>query len=142
MNVCIVGSHSLPIPPLLEVMDKTLDALRSAAAVASSKPPQILLRHPREGVPGPFEALVSIAANARGYDVRWCYPDRRGGREGTYVRDAHMVGMADLVLAFFTPGSLMVGGTGHVVEKALDKDIPVQAYEIDESGLRWVGGVE
>ena len=139
MNVCIVGSHTLPIPPLLEVMDKALDALRAAEG---TKPPQILLRRPLHVAPNPFEIVMSIAAHARGYDVRWCYPDRRGGRAGTYVRDVHMVGMADLVLAFFTPGSLMNGGTGHVVQKAIDKDIPVQAYEIDEKGLRWVGSVE
>jgi len=139
MNVCIVGSHTLPISPLMGIVDKALDSL---LVVGDPKPPQILLRRPLKATPGAFEVLVSIAANARGYDVRWCYPDRRGGREGTYVRDVHMVGMADLVLAFFTPGSLMNGGTGHVVEKAIDKDIPVQAYEIDEKGLRWVGSVE
>jgi hypothetical protein len=74
-------------------------------------------------------------------EVQWCYPDPRGGREGTYVRDAHMASMADHVIAFFTPNTLMAGGTGHVVNKAIDKDIPVSAYEIDEDGLRWVGSV-
>jgi hypothetical protein len=50
-----------------------------------------------------------------------------------------MADMADTVVAFFSPESLMTGGTGHVVEKAIDKETPVYAFEISEEGLRWEG---
>ncbi len=102
---------------------------------------RILLRSPVGGPPAEFEALVAELAEGYGVPVQWCYPDRRGGREATYVRDAHMTAMADHVFAFFATETLMEGGTAHVVDKAIDKEIPVTAYEVDEDGLRWVGSL-
>jgi hypothetical protein len=37
-------------------------------------------------------------------------------------------------MAFFAAGEPMSGGTGHVVEAALAKMVPVHAWTIDESG--------
>ena len=45
-----------------------------------------------------------------------------------------MVANADLVLAFFPVGEEMTGGTGHVVEAALAREVPCQAYAVDEKG--------
>lgn len=140
MNVVLVGSRKVPQEYAESIGRVLLRALRDNAT-EPEKPVRILLRKPRSDPPAPFEQSVAGIAAEIGLEVQWCKPDRRGGREGTYVRDAHMVQMADRVLAFFTPETLMSGGTGHVVEKAIDKAIPVHAFEIDENGLRWVGDV-
>ena len=136
MNVVIAGSTETPLTSI----GKVLEILIQEMSRNNPKPPRILLRRGLHSAISPFEAYVAELARLSGLEVQWCYPDRRGGREGTYVRDAHMVQMADHVIAFFTPETLMAGGTGHVVQKALDKEIPVSAYEVDEDGLRWVGG--
>jgi hypothetical protein len=133
VNVVVVGNTGVSVEKALEITAEFLSHLDTDT--------RILLRSPINDPPNPLEENLARQAEDLGLEVVWCYPDRRGGREGTYVRDAHMAGMADLVLAFFLPGKVMTGGTGHVVEKALDKDIPIQAYELDESGLTWVGSV-
>lgn len=142
MNVVLVGNAQVPRKYAEGLARSLLETLSSSVA-SGSKSVRILLRRPVSAPIGPFEASVAEIADDLGLSVRWCYPDPRGGREGTYVRDAHMVQMADVVFAFFTPEALKTGGTGteHVVQKAIDKEIPVHAYEIDEDGLRWVGSV-
>jgi hypothetical protein len=102
---------------------------------------EVLLRRPRGSWPSPFETLVSSLASAMGFTVTWFAPTT-GGRSATYLRDVQMVAAADQVFAFFPEGSEMTGGTGHVVEKALDQGRPVAAYAITDDGLRWVGGAD
>lgn len=53
---------------------------------------------------------------------------------GAFQRDNTMVGSSRQVYAFFAPGELMQGGTGHVVAVALRAGIPVTAYELDDDG--------
>lgn len=50
-----------------------------------------------------------------------------------------MVSRADLVLAFFHPDLIMEGGTGHCVETAIDRGVPVYSFSISESSLTQVG---
>jgi hypothetical protein len=140
MNVVVVSSRKVPHKYVRSIAGVLIQALLDNAT-EPEKPVRILLRRPITGAPAPAEGLIAEIAARLGAEYRWCYPDPRGGREGTYVRDAHMVNMADMVLAIFTPDTLMQGGTGHVVEKAIEKSVPVHAYEVDESGLRWVGDV-
>lgn len=65
--------------------------------------------------------------------VEWYSPDP-GGRDQTYRRDYELVETADEVLALFDPARVMEGGTGHVVESALLRRIPVRAYVVHEDG--------
>src|SRR5258708_38781413 len=56
-------------------------------------------------------------------------------KEGdVYKRDCEMVEQAISVLAFFAPDQEMEGGTGHVVQAALARNIPVEAYRMSETG--------
>jgi hypothetical protein len=52
-----------------------------------------------------------------------------------------MVEAVDSVIAFFSEGNIMVGGTGHVVDAALMKEIPVAAWEIGRSGFYHIGAL-
>lgn len=51
-----------------------------------------------------------------------------------YKRDYELVEGADGVLAFFAPDQEMEGGTGHVVQAALARSIPVEAYRMADNG--------
>jgi hypothetical protein len=136
VNIVLAGSRAIPLVSVRLIVVKLLSEL-----VSEDPKLRILLRHPVSASPAAFETMTADIADSLSIPVQWCYPDPRGGREGTYVRDAHMTAMADHVFAFFTPDTLMEGGTGHVVDKAIDKEIPVTAYEVDETGLRWVGSM-
>jgi hypothetical protein len=72
------------------------------------------------------------------HPVVWHKPDL-GGRGSVYLRDYAMVEASDSVIAFFSEGNIMVGGTGHVVDAALAKEIPVAAWEIGRSGFFHIG---
>jgi hypothetical protein len=62
-------------------------------------------------------------------------------RGGAYVRDLNLINDADKIIAIFAPDRVMEGGTGHIVNKALDERKEVEAYTIDEQGeLVLVGG--
>lgn len=71
--------------------------------------------------------------------------DERPGRASVYLRDIEMVEGADLVLLFFDPGEAVEGysGTAHMLDKALDAGVPVEAYAVREDGsVQWIGGYE
>lgn len=101
----------------------------------------VLLRRPRGGYPSAFEAFVSSLASSLEFEVEWCVPGV-GGRSAVFLRDVEMVQKADEVLCFFPPEHIMEGGTGHIVEKAMDQDKIVRAYALSSEGLRWIGGSE
>ncbi len=56
------------------------------------------------------------------------------GSGTSYYRDAEMVDHSTAVYAFFAPGQLMQGGTGHVVAVALRQGKLVEAYELGTDG--------
>lgn len=56
------------------------------------------------------------------------------GSSAAFVRDNEMVTSSRGVFAFFSPGALMHGGTGHVVTVALRLGLPVEAYEPNDYG--------
>ena len=56
----------------------------------------------------------------------------------TFNRDNSMVTRCSRVYAFFAPGQLMEGGTGHVAAVALRADVPLIAYTIDDSASVYV----
>lgn len=92
------------------------------------------LRKPRSGKPEFFESAVGAAARAMSIEVRYKEPEGPG-RESTYYRDIDMVRGASCVLAFFAEEE-MSGGTEHVVEKAIDQQVPVYSYGLRDG--RWV----
>lgn len=59
---------------------------------------------------------------------------RTTSRAAIYHRDYRLVERADLVLAFFSEGSDMGGGTGHVIKAAIDRGIATMAYSVDPDG--------
>lgn len=94
----------------------------------------VLLRHPKTvgRQPGGFEQMISKLAGALGVGVEWCKPE--GSEKGnTYNRDLDMVERADFVICYFTTPA-MDGGTGHVVEAAMAKGVPVEGWWVDPDG--------
>lgn len=61
-------------------------------------------------------------------------------RGGAFVRDVELAGEADKVVAIFAPDKVMDGGTGHIVEKALDLGKEVEAYTVERGSLVYIGG--
>lgn len=100
---------------------------------------QVFLRKPTEKPARRFELAIAVAATRLGIGVRWWIPGK-GGRQATFLRDVAMVQAADEVLAYFAENAEMDGGTGHVVDKALDQNKPCRAYAIVDGSLKWVGG--
>lgn len=63
-----------------------------------------------------------------------------GDRSTVFDRDYRLVEGADMVVAYFDPANVMLGGTGHVVKAALDRQIKVEAYTVNDDGeLELVG---
>jgi len=135
-RIAIVGSRSLE--PSGHVANVVLDEL---IELSTTDEIDILLRKPLFKDTSPFERLVAELATTLGCGVTWFRP-RAGGREGVFGRDIDLVSSADEVIAYFPDGEEMTGGTGHVVEKALDQECPVRAYVVAGGTVRWVGGNE
>jgi len=75
------------------------------------------------------------AFQERGLSAIWFEPEP-GGRDQTYRRDFELVSAADRVIAYFSEDHVMEGGTGHVVEAALARNIPVEAWSFDDAGRK------
>jgi len=89
--------------------------------------PTVIMRRGRETAPGPLEEAVAAECREVGIPIEWRVP-AGGGREEVFYRDMDMVTKADLVLAVFSPERAMLGGTAHVVEKAMDIRVPAYAF--------------
>lgn len=126
--ITIVGSRGLQkLPrPLLTMMQLIFPS-----------PTVVLLRHPLKKGPERFESMVAAACDAFGILYGWCQPEP-GGRAQVFHRDISMVGRSDLVLAFFADDQ-MSGGTEHVIEKAMDQNVPHYSYGIRADKLVLLG---
>lgn len=134
MKIAMVGARALDLLVVAEHVAETLQGLPEGSTV--------LLRRGRISAPGDFEVFTQALCLHLGINYQWCQPDE-GGREAVYLRDIEMVAQADRVVAYFAPGSEMDGGTGHVVEKAIDADRMVDAYVArPHRGVDWFGGHE
>lgn len=132
LRICLAGSRDLPLLKMPRLVVAQLVRAR-----------KILLRHPRTAgaLPGLFEATVAKMATALDIEVGWFLPEP-GGREQVFLRDLAMVGKSDLVVAFFS-SAVMDGGTAHVVEAAMARDVTVEAYHVDPDGMtHWIGGFD
>ena len=104
------------------------------AAPHVAKAAKVLLRRPKTASRpvGKFERMVARLAETLGTQVEWCAPE--GSERGqVFERDLAMVEKADYVIAFFTTPALD-GGTGHVVEAAMSRGIPVEAWYVMADG--------
>lgn len=134
MKIAVVGSRAVDLREIAGHILKTLASLPDGTTV--------LLRRGRHTPPGDFEVFTQALCLQLGINFEWCQPDE-GGREAVYLRDIEMVAKSDAVVAYFDADSVMTGGTGHVVEKAIDADKPVYAYApSDQNRVDWVGGHE
>lgn len=108
---------------------------------ATPRDSKVLLRRGLKSPPGVFEKLIRelVREHAGHLEIEWVMPDPEDGPGQTFNRDNAMVAKADLVLAFFAPYHPMEGGTGHVVEAAIDRNVPVYSWEMGNKGLTRVG---
>ncbi len=115
------------------------DALLHFIADGLPNNSRVFLRRGLKGKPGKFELMIAEWCRQYGHvEVRWEIPDFEEGAGAVFNRDNAMVRGSDLVLAFFAPGRMMQGGTGHVVEAAIDQGVPVYSFELN-GGLVRVG---
>lgn len=124
----IVGSSQLWLTP--EVMGGVV------GAIAVEPPGEVVGIRLSKGLgvpPSPVEDFVRHIGPGLGHVVR-TWAAAGDGRSGVFKRDFEMVEAATRVIAFFSPGREMEGGTGHVVKAALDRGIPVEAYGLDDAG--------
>lgn len=94
---------------------------------------RIGIRSTRYDQTGPIERLVTIICESLGVPVVQ-YSPSSGGRAKVYLRDYALVRSSTSVFAVFSPDRVMDGGTGHIIKAALDEEIPVEAYTIDDDG--------
>lgn len=70
-----------------------------------------------------------------GFSVSFdCVVPQASGRRYNWLRDYALVDGADKVIAYFSRRGFMQGGTGHVVQAALNCNVPVEAWMHDEGG--------
>lgn len=93
----------------------------------------IVVRKGRLSPMGLFESVVSVLAKKYGHVVVLCQPDGND-RASVYKRDYEMVENVDRLEAYFSQDSVMNGGTGHLVEAAMARSIPVYAWTLSEHG--------
>jgi len=133
MKVVIAGSRKLPEGKAPFMLIRFLGGLPDGAVV--------LLRRPYDQgkLPGNFEQDVEALCDALNIPVEWHAPEPtilNPGRVSVYIRDIDMVAKANLVLLFFTTEDSIYGysGTTHLMDKALDQNIPMYAYRVEKDG--------
>lgn len=130
VRVALAASHALSPVWLLSHLYGRLAKLPTGSV--------ILLREPRKQERALFERNISLIAENLGYEVEWFAPDE-GGRGATFRRDYDMVESADWVECFFSPDAAMEGGTGHIAEAALNREVPLYAWSVDGGKLLRIG---
>jgi len=128
MNVVVAGSYEAMSIHLATHLFSVLRDLPAESVVLLRAP-----RNPSEPV-GKVEAVAAQMATDLHLYVELCFPPIAGGREGVFKRDYTMVERADMVVAYFSPDKIMDGGTGHLIEAAINRDIPTEAWRLDEDG--------
>lgn len=105
-------------------------------AKLAALPPEstILLRRGLVSPPGIFEKVVAELAKARDLMVVYLQPTGND-RSAVYRRDYELVEAASRVEAYFASDRVMEGGTSHVVEAAMAREVPVYAWTTTDKGL-------
>jgi len=125
-RVALAGSRDLPLDRVARDIISRLASLSEGSVV--------LLRHPKtKGKrPGGFEQLVAKLAGILSIEVIWVKPEG-SDRSQVFLRDLDLVSRADYVIAYF-PTPAMDGGTGHIVDAAWNKGVPVEAWYVHPDG--------
>jgi hypothetical protein len=144
-KIVIVGSssiefHSLSVPAdvasaILAIISTTPSNAEIAIRASMAGNPKVAKRASK------IEDLAAKIAAGSGRHAKAYFPGGVG-RESTFNRDYALIDGADKVYAFFEAQNVMYGGTGHVVQAAIAKGVPVEAWEITEEELRLVGSDE
>jgi hypothetical protein len=87
----------------------------------------------------PEMAIAILAKRTRRFSFIQ-YPG--GRREENYRRDVRLVADGESVILLFAPGGIGMGGTGHVMEKALDAGKPTVCYTCSTKDLVFIGSWE
>ena len=134
MNVAMGGSRSLVL---------TADVAKQILRHMSQLPPhtKILLRRGSSTEVNPIERLIADLSGTLDIEFEWCVPEGFG-RAATFARDVTMVERSDALIVYFDEDHLMEGGTGHLVEKAIDRDTPTWAYSFGEDGMQRIGEID
>lgn len=137
MNVVIVASHDIELTR--DIVSKVASFIvvlhdeneREIAIWGDTN--KISIRAPRGGNhSSPVEEMAVQLAQEIGLDTYWVRP-YTNDRAAVYDRDYRLVESGDRVMAFFREDRLMQGGTGHVVQAALIRGVPVEAWTHDSS---------
>lgn len=134
MNLGIIASHDCT--PIIDVAGK----VAAAIVLAHEDGGMLHIRRKARGEPSsPIEQLAyDIQSEVGGTSV--LHGTKGPDREDVYDRDWLLVKSIDRLIAFFAPGRVMEGGTGHVVHAALTRGVKVEAWEAVEAGtIRPVG---
>jgi hypothetical protein len=133
----LAANRSLPIAAVANHTLMKLAALPMDAWV--------LLRKPVSGNPAAYETFVAQLCGDLGISVEWFAPDPEGhGRSSVYERDVRMARAADGAICYFDPDTPMDGGTGHVAERCIEEDTPVECFvwEPTVNRLDLIGSIE
>lgn len=145
MKFVLAGSRK--IDP--ELLRQRIDALLAGA----EEPVEIHLRKGLWTPPNPFERMVADIVEAKRQVGRLIWvvyhtpdPDEHHpGRASVYLRDIEMIEGSDLVLLFFDEYEAVHGysGTAHLLDKALEAGVRVEAMTVDKEGrTHWLGGYD
>jgi hypothetical protein len=128
MRIAVVAGHD--VAPSVEIASK----LAAALAWLADEDGELLVRS--AALADSTLAIERMAVELADIMGVPCVPlmPFGWGRGGVYDRDIAMVEKADRVIAFFHSERIMEGGTGHVVEVALRKYVPIDAWAVDDSG--------
>lgn len=127
----IVGDrHAEPTPDALTEIGLLL---------AQEQPVRVRVRSSTKSViTSEFERAVTDLVHrmlASGFAVSFdCVTPAAVGRRYNWLRDYALVDGADKVIAYFSRSGFMQGGTGHVVQAALNRNVPVEAWTHDDGG--------
>jgi hypothetical protein len=126
--VTVAGSSKLKVVP---------DNLLYFLTDGTPRDTRVFLRRGMQATPGKFERLVAQWCLEYAHpEARWIIPDPEDGPGAAFIRDREMVRQSDLVLAFFAPEMLMDGGTGHIVECAIDLAVPCYSWQVTRDIVR------
>jgi hypothetical protein len=130
-RIVIAGSRRLPPGQGPRMVFNFLEALPPLSLV--------LLRRGLATDPGRFELDVSGLCDILGVAYEWRAPyitRYSRGRNAVWTRDMEMLYEADLALCFYDVGQIgdEESGTVALVDKAMELNVPVYAYALDEDG--------
>lgn len=121
--ITVVGSRDLLLTEEMAVKLTSIISTTDRVGVRATQEDELA---------SPIERLASLICESLGVPVvRY---SAVSSRSGVFHRDYALVRSSSAVFAVFAPNRVMDGGTGHVIKAALDEEIPVEAYTVDDDG--------